>query len=127
MLHDPSPGRDAGTVHSTHWQGASSLRPACAPGRVCETLQFPEAPPGAQRRHLRRQLQVRAPAQGPATLTRSVVNAGVGLRRPNMPVPGTQAEAFWRPRVQGPHLVGLTKVTVQGEQPEWDSCRGRGC
>lgn len=49
----PPRGVGARIVSSTNPQGARSLRDSLAPGRVRAPLQFPKAPPGAQRRQLR--------------------------------------------------------------------------
>ena len=71
-------------------------RPTLSQPSPAPRQRFPAVPSGRRRHHL-------APRSRP----------------PNMPVPSTQAEASWRPRVRrpvmvGPHLVGFKTVTSAG-------------
>lgn len=115
------PGVGTGTVSRTYLQGERSLRAALAPGQVRAPFQFPEAPPGAQRRPLRRHGWV--PVHYSSPMPRALWASALRPCPLNVPAPGIQVEASWRPRMRGPvvagrHLVGFTKVSGPGRAVE---------
>lgn len=115
------PGVGAGTVSRTYLQGERSLRAALAAGQVRAPFQFPEAPLGAQRQALGRHHWV--PVHYSSPMPSATWASALRPCPLNVPAPGIQAEASWRPRMRGPvvagrHLVGFTKVSGPGRAVE---------